>query len=313
VSGVELATPFNVTEVGVTGGTHAGVYSSKEDTIAFEAVDVPTYRRVAGFLFAQEAEREDEMLARLVQGDAVLISTVLSDQYHLRRGDAIRLRTRRGARDFEIAGVVDSFMWGGKCVVGTWSDMERYLGYSRASLFLVKLAPGADASATQRAIEARLGRSDAFEVQSAAVFRASFSRDIMSFMAIFQVVVYIAVLVAGLGVVNTMTMNILERVREIGMLRSIGMTHGQVGRMVLAEAGAMGVIGGLFGIGIGWLVSKDMVMGMSQGTSWQFNYIFPTLAFVSAAVTTLVISQLAALYPLWRAGRMRIIEAIQHE
>jgi ABC-type antimicrobial peptide transport system permease subunit len=313
VSGVELATPFNVIEVGVTGGTHAGVYSSKEDTIAFEAVDVPTYRRVAGFQFAQEAEREDEMLARLVQGDAVLISTVLSDQYHLRRGDAIRLRTRRGARDFEIAGVVDSFMWGGKCVVGTWSDMERYLGYSRAWLFLVKLAPGADAGATQRVIEARLGRSDTFEVQSAAVFRASFSRDIMSFMAIFQVVVYIAVLVAGLGVVNTMTMNVLERVREIGMLRSIGMTRGQVGRMVLAEAGAMGVIGGLFGIGIGWLVSKDMVTGMSQGTSWQFNYIFPTLAFVSAAITALVISQLAALYPLWRAGRMRIIEAIQHE
>jgi putative ABC transport system permease protein len=159
----------------------------------------------------------------------------------------------------------------------------------------------------------RLGRADEFEVQSAAAFRASFSRDIMSFMAIFQVVVYIAVLVAGLGVVNTMTMNILERVREIGMLRSIGMTRGQVGRMVLAEAGAMGVIGGLFSIGIGWLVSKDMVTGMSQGTSWQFNYIFPTLAFVSAAITALVISQLAALYPLWRAGRMRIIEAIQHE
>ncbi len=313
VSGVEMATPLNVLEVGMTGGTHAGVFSSKEDTIAFEAVDVPTYRRVAGFQFAQEAEREDEMLARLVQGDAVLISTVLSDQYDLRRGDAIRLRTRRGARDFEIAGVVNSFMLGGKCVVGTWSDMERYLGYSRAWLFLVKLAPGADVGATQRAIEARLGRSDEFEVQSAAVFRASFSRDIMSFIAIFQVVVYIAVLVAGLGVVNTMTMNILERVREIGMLRSIGMTRGQVGRMVLAEAGAMGVIGGLFGIGIGWLVSKDMVTGMGQGTSWQFDYIFPTTAFVSAASTTLVISQLAALYPLWRAGRMRIIEAIQHE
>jgi putative ABC transport system permease protein len=168
-----------------------------------------------------------------------------------------------------------------------------------------------DAGATQKAIEVRLGRADEFEVQSAAAFRASFSRDIMSFMSIFQVVVYIAVLVAGLGVVNTMTMNVLERVREIGMLRSIGMTRGQVGRMVLAEAGAMGVIGGLFGIG--WLVSKDMVTGMSQGTSWQFNYIFPTLAFVSAAVTALAISQLAALYPLWRAGRMRIIEAIQHE
>ena len=313
VSGVALATPFNVVNVTVTGVTSQTVFSPAEDSIGFEAVDVPTYRQVAGFQFTQEAGREDEILARLVQGDAVLISSVMSDQYHVGRGDAIRLRTRRGARDFEIVGVVDSFWWGGKCVIGTWSDMERYLGYNRAWFFLVKLSPGADAKSAQQAIETRLERSGDFEVQSAATFRESMSRDINSFMSIFQVVVYIAALVAGLGVVNTMTMNVLERVREIGMLRAIGMTRGQIGRMVLAEAAAMGVIGGTFGIGIGWLVSEDMVTGMSQGTSWQFNYIFPAAAFTSAAVTALVISQLAALYPLWRAGRLRVIEAIQHE
>jgi ABC-type lipoprotein release transport system permease subunit len=75
----------------------------------------------------------------------------------------------------------------------------------------------------------------------------------------------------------------------------------------------MGVIGGLFGLGIGWLISQDMVTGMSQGSGWQFDYVFPAAAFVSAACTALIVSQLAALYPVWRAGGMRVVEAIQHE
>jgi putative ABC transport system permease protein len=132
-------------------------------------------------------------------------------------------------------------------------------------------------------------------------------------MAIFNVVVYIAFLVAGLGVINTMTMNILERVREIGVLRAVGMTRGQVGRMVLAEAGAMGFIGGAFGLAIGWLIAEDMVAEMSRGSSWQFDFIFPGVAFIGAAITAVVISQLAALYPAQRAGGMHVVEAIQHE
>jgi putative ABC transport system permease protein len=187
------------------------------------------------------------------------------------------------------------------------------LGINRVWLFLVKLSPGSDADAVRQVFQTRLSRYGDFEVESAVDFRATFSNDVRSFMAIFNVVVYIAVLVAGLGVVNTMTMNILERVREIGMLRAVGMTRTQVGRMILAEAGAMGVIGGAFGLGIGWLIAKDMVFEMSRGSSWQFDYIFPTTAFVSAALTALIVSQLAALYPVWRASNMPVVEAIQHE
>jgi ABC-type antimicrobial peptide transport system permease subunit len=313
VPGVEVATPLSTDGVQMTGVTNSDGFVSKEDSIAFEAVDLPGYRQVAGFQFVQDAEQEDEILARLAQGDAVLVSSVLGDQYHLRRGDTIRLRTRRGERDFEVVGIISNFMWGGKSIVGIWSDWERYLGGNQAWLFLVKLSPGADAEATRQAIKTRLARSGDLEIESAVKFREDISRDARMFIEIFSVVVYIAVLVAGLGIVNTMTMNILERVREIGMLRSIGMTRGQIGRMVLAEAAAMGVIGGVFGLGIGWLISEDMVMGMRTGSGWRFEYIFPTVAFVSAAVTALVLSQLAALYPVWRAGKVRIVEAIQHE
>jgi ABC-type antimicrobial peptide transport system permease subunit len=313
IPGVELATPLDVISVQMTGITNSDGFSPEDSALGFQAVDLSTYRQVAGFQFAEDAEREDEILARLAQGDAVLVSSVLRDKYNVHRGDSVRLRTRRGEHDFEVAGVTNNFMWGGNSVVGIWSDEERYMGIDWAWLFLVKLSPGADVETVREAIETRLARYGDFEVESAVEFRETLSRDVRSFMAIFNVVVYIAVLVAGLGVVNTMTMNILERVREIGMLRAVGMTRGQVGRMVLAEAAAMGAIGGAFGLGIGWLIAEDMVVEMSSGSGWQFDYIFPAAAFVSAAITALIVSQLAALYPVWRAGRMRVIEAIQHE
>jgi ABC-type antimicrobial peptide transport system permease subunit len=313
IPGVELATPFSTVPVEMTGIVSSDGFSSEDDTLSFQAVDLPTYCGVAGFQFSEDAEHEDEILAHLSEGDAVLISSVLSDSYAISRGDRIRLRTRRGERDFEVAGVINNFMWGGKSVVGMWSDAERYLGINRVWLFLIKLSPDAEADAVQQAIETRLSRYDDFEVETAVEFRETISRDAQSLMAIFNVVVYIAFLVAGLGVINTMTMNILERVREIGVLRAVGMTRGQVGRMVLAEAGAMGFIGGAFGLAIGWLIAEDMVAEMSRGSSWQFDFIFPGVAFIGAAITAVVISQLAALYPAQRAGGMHVVEAIQHE
>jgi ABC-type antimicrobial peptide transport system permease subunit len=313
IPGVELATPFSVVPVELTGVVNSDGFSPGDDSLGLQAVDLSTYYKVAGFQFAEDAEHEDEILACLSQGDAVLISGVLSDEYNIHRGDTIRLRTRRGEREFKVAGVINNYMWGGKSIVGIWSDLEQYMGVNRVWLFLIKLSPGADVDSVRHTIETRLSRYGGFKVETAIEFRETISRDASSFMAIFNVVVYIAMLVAGLGVINTMTMNILERVREIGMLRAVGMTRGQVGRMVLAEAAAMGIIGGAFGLAIGWIIAEDMVMEMGRGSGWQFDYIFPTAAFVSAAVTALLISQLAALYPVWRAGNMRIVEAIQHE
>jgi ABC-type antimicrobial peptide transport system permease subunit len=308
VPGVELTTPLQIVSVGVVASISPDGLSKQDDTVAFMAVDLPTYYKVAGIQFTEDAEQ-----ARLSQGDAVFISTVMAAEYGVSRGGFIRMRTRRGERDFEVAGIVNNFMWGGRSVIGTWSDMERYLGQDKAWRYLVKLAPGAEAATVKRDLEDRLNKRGSFEVESADTFRQSLARDVEQFFAIFNVIVYISVIVAALGVVNTMTMNILERVREIGMLRSIGMTRGQVSKMILAEAAAMGVIGGLFGLSLGYLISENMVIGMSEGSGWQFDYVFPQAALISAVVTVLVVSQLAALYPVWRAAGVRIVEAISHE
>jgi putative ABC transport system permease protein len=108
-------------------------------------------------------------------------------------------------------------------------------------------------------------------------------------------------------------MSVLERGREIGMLRGVGMTRAQVTWLILAEAAAMGVIAALMGAGAGLALTAVMVKGMSVNTGWSLSYVFPTAPLVASLVVALLVSQLAALYPAWRAVRTAIVQAIQSE
>ncbi|MCL4393344.1 MAG: FtsX-like permease family protein, partial [Chloroflexi bacterium] len=166
---------------------------------------------------------------------------------------------------------------------------------------------------TLQLLENGIAKSRHLTIQAGDEYRQSFAAQIQQFFALFDAMVWIAVLVGALGVINTMTMNVLERVHEIGTLRSIGLSRGQLARMVLAEAGAMGVLGSVFGIAVALPVSRVMVSGMSQGSGFPVTFVFPGAAFVAGVIIALVISQLAALYPTWRAGRINIVEAIRGE
>jgi putative ABC transport system permease protein len=116
-----------------------------------------------------------------------------------------------------------------------------------------------------------------------------------------------------MGVVNTLTMNVMERTREIGMLRSLGMTRPQVAKMVLAEAGLMGLIGGAFGTVFGIFVSKAALTAMTSRQGYNLTYVLPTTGIAASLIVAVVISQLAALWPARRAAGLEVIDALSYE
>jgi putative ABC transport system permease protein len=123
----------------------------------------------------------------------------------------------------------------------------------------------------------------------------------------------IGVIIGALGVINTLTMNVIERRREIGGLRSLGMTRGQVLRMVLAESLTMGVIGGAYGLAFGYLISQVLILGMNLMSGYELVYRFTALPFMVGILIAFLVSQLAALYPARGAAAVNIVEAIKHE
>jgi len=311
VEGIGPMTPIRYMYVRTVGGISTEGFHEKREIILVKFIDPKTYGDVASLRFAEDEGDAQAMLERFAQGDAVLISGMVGGLFKVGRGDTIRLRTNRGERDFEVAGVVQDFFQGGRVMYGSWGDMERYFSEDKATLFMARVEPGAEVSQVKQQLEEGVAKSRHLEVESGEEARAEMERATSQVFAMFGAVVWIAVLVAGLGVTNTVTMSVLERMREIGMLRSLGMFVGQVSRMVLAESLAMGVIGGIFGLLVGLPLSWMMVVGMSQGSGWKMDYIFPGGSFLSGAVIALVVSQVAALYPVWRAARMGVVETIR--
>ncbi|MFC2030164.1 ABC transporter permease [Chloroflexota bacterium] len=284
-----------------------------DDELAFMAVDPASYSRVTSFSFASNQGDERELMERLAAGDSVFISSVVSERYGLNQGDRIRLRTRRGQMDFEVAAVVADFYNQGLVVEGSWKDMRRYFGVNDVSAFLVKAQPGYAVDDVEQRIDTLYGERRHLTMESNEAIRSRALGLTGQAFSLFDVVAAIGMVIASLGVVNTLTMNVLERTQEIGMLRGVGMTRTQVGKMILAEAGMLGALGGVYGLGFGLFLSRLFLTSPATMQGYELTYVVPVQGIVVGLLVALLISQLAAIWPARRAAGIRIVEAIQYE
>ncbi|MEA3377698.1 MAG: ABC transporter permease [Chloroflexota bacterium] len=140
------------------------------------------------------------------------------------------------------------------------------------------------------------------------------AQSMSDFQVLEQMVTQISLLaffIGGLGMLNTMLMSVLERTREIGVLRALGWRRRQVLGMILRESLVLGAAGGicglLLGLGLGGLTT------LAQGTWGSIEPAYTPQIFVQAAVVALIAGVLGGLYPAWRATRMRPVEALRYE
>lgn len=128
----------------------------------------------------------------------------------------------------------------------------------------------------------------------------------------------IGITVASLGIVNTMVMSILERYREIGIMKAVGATDGDVQRIFLFESGAIGLLGGLFGLGLGWAVGLIIngvinTLMVRQGAPRMDYFSFPWWLCLGAIAFSILVSLAAGVYPTRRAARVDPVVALRHD
>ncbi|MGC1660955.1 MAG: FtsX-like permease family protein [Candidatus Acidiferrales bacterium] len=148
------------------------------------------------------------------------------------------------------------------------------------------------------------------------------TRNLRIFFAVFDLLLAIfgslALAVATLGIVNTLVMAILERRREIGVLKALGASDGDVKQLFFAEAGVMGLFGGVLGVGLGWVIGRAVTIGTNiylgqQGLPAAHVFYIPWWLTVGAIVFAVVVSLAAGLYPASRAARLNPVEALRYE
>ena len=238
---------------------------------------------------------------------------MLAEKYGLDAGDSITLRTSAGLSEFTIAAVVVDFYNQGLVVQGSWDDMRRYFRINDASTFMVKVAEGYPIAQVQQRIDDLYGKRYRLSLESNSSIRSRAMTLMDQAFSMFDVLALIAVAVGSLGVINTLTMSVIERTQEIGMLRAIGMTRGQVMRMVLAEAGLMGLFGGILGLMTGVILARILFTGMTAMSGYKLTFVMPLDGAALTLLVALVVSQIAAIFPAFRAARIRILEAVHYE
>jgi ABC-type lipoprotein release transport system permease subunit len=127
-----------------------------------------------------------------------------------------------------------------------------------------------------------------------------------------------ALAVASLGIVNTLVMAILERRREIGIMKALGASDGDVKRIFFVEAGAMGILGGALGAGLGWMIGRVINLGTNVWLQRQElkpeNFWYVPWWLVAAALGfSVFVSLFAGLYPAARAARLDPVQALRHD
>jgi putative ABC transport system permease protein len=155
--------------------------------------------------------------------------------------------------------------------------------------------------------------------------------SVLGIVEIFLVgVAGISLLVAGIGIMNIMIVSLMERTREIGILKALGTTNGTVLLIFLSEAAFIGVFGGVIGIGLGYILSVvagNVISGFGSGfgggdfgpppevanTTFTITPILTPDVALLALGFGLIISVVFALYPAWRASKLRPVDALRYE
>jgi putative ABC transport system permease protein len=148
------------------------------------------------------------------------------------------------------------------------------------------------------------------------------TRSLQQFFAVLDLFLGIfgslALAVASIGIVNTLVMAILERRREIGIMKAIGASDGDVKKLFFAEAGAMGVLGGMVGVALGWAIGHVINLGTNiylkrQSLPPENFWSVPWWLVVAAIAFAFVVSLLSGLYPAARAARLDPVQALRYE
>jgi putative ABC transport system permease protein len=148
------------------------------------------------------------------------------------------------------------------------------------------------------------------------------TRSLRQFFAVLDLFLGIfgslALAVASIGIINTLVMAILERRREIGIMKAIGASDGDVKGLFFAEAGVMGVFGGFVGVALGWTIGRVINVGTNVYLKRQHFppeqiWFVPWWLVVGAIAFAIVVSLLSGLYPASRAARLDPVQALRYE
>ena len=251
---------------------------------------------------------------RLREGGTVLVSENFAALYGIHPGDRISVRGRDGPLELEVLGTMVDYTWNRGTLLVDRAWFRRTYGDDLVDIWDVYLRPGANTDAVRNTIQERWGHQEALYAATRRHMHRSIEEGIDRVYLLGYAQFFIVGLVTLLGVVSALFISVLQRRRELGLLRAVGASRGQVLGTVMAEATLMGFFGALIGFGFGLFIEWYTIRLLLFDEA---GFVFPMLIAWKPAVVVFslatVLAALVGLWPAYHATRLRIAEAIAYE
>jgi len=279
----------------------------------------PNGNEATQFLTSVAPERLSEVLdARMAEGevadlgdDGIIVDVELAEDNEVVIGDRIQVVVPGGGTlDLEVQALSDD-----ENLLG-WFTITRDAYASTVPELLDiqvfgKLASGADADAVLADVEEAVAETPSLEVLDRDGFVGDLASQITSFVTVIYGLLILSIIIAMIGIANTLSLSINERTRELGLLRAVGMNKAQMRAAVRWEAVLIALVGTLVGLGLGLLLSWAMITALkSQGLT---AFSVPAGSLAAIAVAAALLGVLASILPSRRAAKLSILEAISTE
>jgi len=254
-----------------------------------------------------------EAMAGLSAGGAV-IGKGIADETGLGVGDTLDLKGPAGSDRAPIVATVDTLEGNGNIVTLSLATMKRVYGIDADSILAVDAASPGQRELLGTEVSRLLGNDyPGFESVTNNDFKQQYEDQINQQFAFFNAIIGIAVIVGLLGIINTLSMSVLERTREIGVLRALGGSRWRVRRTMLDESLLISLGGSLAGIAAGLLVGAVWILSIRESTLVGLELRLPTGVLILIAVLGVLIGTLAAILPARRAARLDPLQALTYE
>ncbi|MFQ5657448.1 MAG: FtsX-like permease family protein [Candidatus Methylomirabilales bacterium] len=254
-----------------------------------------------------------EVLSRAKDQGGIIVSETAALTHSINEGDRVPLATPHGRVFFPVAGIFYDYTTDGGRIVMDRSLFRRHWGDYGINALAIYLSPKADRATVERSIKKAAGggavvvmRNEALKKRVLDIFDQTF--------AVTHALRIIAVIVAALGIFNSLWASVLERQREIGILRSVGATRRQIFRLILQEAGLLGLLSEILGVVIGLFLALILIHVINkQSFGWSLLFYFSPTILLTSFLLVIVTSLLAGSLAAWRASRLNVAEVITYE
>lgn len=301
VAGVEAVDRFREYQVTFRG-----------QTATLAGAEMSVLARHDAFRFLS-GKRAAEVMPQLVNANAAIVSEPFANRHGIGPGDEITFDLGRSSPSFVVVDVYYDYSTEAGFVMVDRSTLLRYLPDEAPSSLGVYLSDGASLEEVRAGIRAALADREVIAVSNQDV-RTEALRIFDRTFAITYALEAVAVLVAVIGIAGALVALVIDRRRELGLMRYLGASKQQVRRLILAEAGLIGLVSSIAGFALGLVLALVLVFVINkQSFGWTIQFHWPMAVLVAALGVVYAATILAGLYPARIATRLQPVEVIHED